>query len=487
MSKDDQQLHPLIASFLSEISKPETQSRQNADHPSYWTSNPASLLTTSNVHSVSLGTGNRIFETLLPTIESAQDEVLFVTCYWAQSDSLNRIGDSLRKLSARNLATSPNKRIRVRICFSSSGVWQKLSHPQSRQGRLYSPAEWSKTLGLPNPDELQGIDLQVKSVFFLPISIIHPKFVVVDRKLAFLPSCNVSWEEWLEGCVELSGQVVRAFVRFWEAFWADGEDRGPGSGIAAGLGETITTTIPSSSAPSPALLTHLPFPNNIQTQETTTLFIPSPHHRNPDFRPIPFQSPPLPPPTPLNTFLLLAFSQAKCKITIQTPNLTSQPAMEGLLAALGRGVEVSITTSENLQRMEQVVTAGTTTGRCIEHMVAKHKLMVEERKKRGQDVEEAHLPVGKLSVAYYTPHPRSESQPQEMRLPDEPVQSHFKLTLIDDDAAVFGSGNLDRASWFTSQELGVAFFGREVVGRVGEGLKGVMGGRNGRRRVVYEG
>lgn len=496
-----QEQHPLIASFLSEIVSPSTQAKQSLDHPNYWTSNPSSLLTTSNIHSLWLGTGNRILETLLPALESAETEVLFVTCYWAQSDSLNRISDSLRKLSARNLETASSPRTRVRICFSSSGVWQKLSHPQSRKGRIYSPAEWSGSLGLPGPEELRGIDLQVKSVFFLPISIVHPKFVVIDRKLAFLPSCNVSWEEWFEGCVVLSGDVVGQFVKFWQEFWADGEEVG-GLSTNAGWEEVAHARLSSpSSTPSPALLAHLQFPTNNKSHanQTQTLFLPSPHHRNPSFRPLPFQSPPQPPPTPLNTFFLLAINSAKHKITLQTPNLTSQPAIDALLAALTRGVEVKITTSENLQRLEQVVTAGTTTGICVGGLVRGYRGLVEERKKgleREREIEDALPAVGRLSVSYFQPASHHHSLPQvqaqdeeasqqHLHLsPDEPDQSHFKLTIIDGEVAVFGSGNLDRASWFTSQELGVAFFGKDFVGSVEEVVEGVMGGR---RKVFFEG
>jgi phosphatidylserine/phosphatidylglycerophosphate/cardiolipin synthase-like enzyme len=486
MSQDEEWHHPLITSFLSKISEPSIRAKQELDFPDHWTSNPSSLLTTANIHSLSLGTGNRILETLLPALESAESEVLFVTCYWAQSDSLNRIADSLRKLSARNLASPKTDKTRVRICFSSSGVWQKLSHPQTRQGRTYAPSEWSKTLGLPSPEELQGIDLQVKSIFFLPISIIHPKFVVIDRKLAFLPSCNVSWEEWFEGCVELSGGVVGQFVEFWEDFWEDF-----GRGIASTLdGSRSPVQFPSSSSsPSPALLTHLSHSQLSETQ-TKTLFLPSPHHRNPQFHPFPLQSHPDPPPTPLNTFLLLAFTYARRSIRIQTPNLTSQPAIEALLGALARGVQVRITTSEDLQRMEQVVTAGTTTGRCVAQLVQRHGMLVEERRRaREQDVEEGMGRVGQLSISYYQPSQSrlqvQDGDTQEAGVQaDEPVQSHFKLTIIDGQVAVFGSGNLDRASWFTSQELGVAFFGREFVGSVEEGLERAM---RGRRKVFFEG
>ena len=94
-------------------------------------------------------------------------------------------------------------------------------HTQAATGRIYQSNEWTNALGLPAPEELEGVELQVKSVFLLPISIIHPKFVIIDRKRAFLPSCNISWEEWFEGCVEFGGAVVLQFVRFWEEFGAD--------------------------------------------------------------------------------------------------------------------------------------------------------------------------------------------------------------------------------------------------------------------------
>ena len=154
---------------------------------------------------------------------------------------------------------------------------------------------------------------------------------------------------------------------------------------------------------------------------------------------------------------------------------------------MARGVEVRITTSENLQRIEQVVTAGTTTGRCVAQLVNGHAASVGERRRKAgeQDVEEALPEVGRLSISYYQPSQCLEAQlHEEEGQGDEPVQSHFKLTIIDGEVAVFGSGNLDRASWFTSQELGLAFFGREFVAKVEEGLEGSMSER---RKVFFEG
>jgi phosphatidylserine/phosphatidylglycerophosphate/cardiolipin synthase-like enzyme len=457
--------HPLIKAFLSTSVETKTLTEQNADQPQYWTSNPNSLLTTSGIHAINLGTGNRILASLLPALENAKSEVIFVTCYWAASESLNRICDSLRKLSAK--AVAQGRKIRVRICFSSSGLLQKLFHTQSSTGKVYEPSEWSKALGLPGPDELENLDLQIKSVFLLPISIIHPKFVIIDRKRAFLPSCNVSWEEWFEGCLELSGLVVGQFLRFWEEFWADDQDRGLSRTASAVSHENTDIRSQNLSG----LLHHHNFEPAPSVQ---TLFLPSPHHRNPRIS-LPWQSAAPAPSTPLNIFLLQAFDSARSYIYIQTPNVTSQPAIAAILEALKRGVGVTIVTSERLQLLEQIITAGTTSPRCVSKLIAQHEALANTL---SADIEDAAaLRLGKLKVSYYKPRDGQEASH------DEPVQSHFKLTIVDGEVAVFGSGNMDRPSWYTSQELGVAFFDRAFVAKVEEGVEEALGGR---RKVAYE-
>lgn len=55
------------------------------------------------------------------------------------------------------------------------------------------------------------------------------------------------------------------------------------------------------------------------------------------------------------------------------------------------------------------------------------------------------------------------------------IKTHAKCTIVDDEIVVLGSGNMDRASWFTSQELGVAIEGREVVREVWERLEEKLG------------
>jgi len=74
-----------------------------------------------------------------------------------------------------------------------------------------------------------------------------------------------------------------------------------------------------------------------------------------------------------------------------------------------------------------------------------------------------------LEVLFYQPHAQGRS--------GEPDQSHLKLTLVDGDVAVFGSGNMDRPSWYTSQELGIAVFSEDVVGQTRNALVEALEGR----------
>jgi hypothetical protein len=97
--------------------------------PNYFLHIPSTLITTSNLHSLSLGTGESIYTSLLSLLESADHEVVLVTCFWASSASAKLVNEVLVKLSEKG--ERKGGKIRVRICFSSSGVVQKLLHPQN--------------------------------------------------------------------------------------------------------------------------------------------------------------------------------------------------------------------------------------------------------------------------------------------------------------------------------------------------------------------
>jgi phosphatidylserine/phosphatidylglycerophosphate/cardiolipin synthase-like enzyme len=434
------------------------QQEQDHDLPSYHVDAPECLITTSVPRALFVGTGHSIFtRALLPAILNAKQSVHFVTCYWADSPTLDAFRDSLVKLASSRVEdgnhTSP---LRVTIGFSSSGLFQKLFHTGSRDGHVYPPKQWAK-LGLPDQATLKrgGIELSVKSLFFTPVSVMHPKYLLVDGTRAWIPSCNVSWERWFEGCVEVEGDIVQQLTRFNDHVWRAPELRdsngalelqqktAPGSALKPGRGQSKRASLMTGGVEGSATQS-LRFP---ETAPVPTIFLPSSHHRNPRFSFFPFLSQANPPMTPLNAALLTLISNAQRSIVMVTPNVTSWPVVEALLAALERGVDVQIRTSKAMMLIEQLVTAGTTTAWTLDRLIRKYKAF-----RRYSDDPEAQQTVGRLEVLYY--HPLSGRLGEE----DEPVLSHFKMTMVDEEYLVLGSGNMDRASWWTSQEIGVLFY-----------------------------
>lgn len=465
-------ISPSIAHFnVPFISTLDAAAPINAsDEPNYYARYPRSLITTSNTGSFMTGTGLAIYDAITPLLRETQQELLLVTCFWARSASLNALNAILRSLSDKAIRRGTDK-IRVRLCFSSSSLFQKLLHRQSVTGQTYPKSSWAKKLGLPHPDELGGLDIRVKSIFMLPFSVMHPKFIIIDRRRVILPSCNISWEEWFEGALDMDGPVVDQFVRFYHAFW-DQRQQGP---PLPNNNETNIAKIEEQDALKSLV--------QVSANHVQTVFLPSPHRRNPRFNFFAPSNRILAPPTPLNTFVLTLFAKAEQSIRIQTPNVTAPPVLAGLLKALARGVDVRITTSKRLMILEQLVTAGTTTSQCIKKLVRRYQSLVSPSLQGPLSDEEAAIAStkpGRLQISYFEPVGGPRKKGQEA---GEPQQSHLKMTIVDDEVLVLGSGNMDRASWFTSQELGVAFFSADVVKSV---ASAVDMGMEGRSRVVFD-
>jgi phosphatidylserine/phosphatidylglycerophosphate/cardiolipin synthase-like enzyme len=445
------------------------------DDPKYYSRYPRTLITTSNLDTFVTGTGSAIYNSLIPLLEGTNHELILVTCFWAQSETLEALNSVLRNLSTKAIHRGTEK-IRVRLCFSSLSIFQKLFHNQAVTGQSYPTQVWMKKLGLPHPKELCGLNLKIKSVFMLPFSVMHPKFIIVDRKKVTLPSCNISWEEWFEGAITMTGPVVEQFLKFYFAFW-ERRDEVPAVTWTEQQDAANGRNDPSSTGLS------LKSKCDLASSNVPTIFLPSPHRRNPRLNPFAPMEKILAPPTPLNTFILTLFAKAERCIRIQTPNVTAPPVLSALLAALTRGIDVQILTSERLMILEQLVTAGTTTSRCIATLIKRYRKLVNIHLQRSIGDEEAAISpstFGRLHISYYEPIGGPKARGKER---GEPQQSHLKMTLVDDEVAVLGSGNLDRASWFTSQELGVAFFDKDVVKKVAGAVDEAMQGRS---QVVFD-
>lgn len=321
-------------------------------------------LSISSPLSLATGTGFSVYKnSIIPTIKAAQREVILVTCFWAQSETLTSVNDALRHLSDKALASS--SKISVRIYFSSSSLARNLLLPTPKSGQNYPPPTWNK-LGLPHPEELTGLSISIRRKFFWPLGIIHSKYVIVDREVAIFPSCNVSWERWFEVAVSLRGPVVEHLLSFHTDFWEDGRPFPVIHSIKRQL------EIGSSVTPGPTVVIFSPF-------QAGTALLPSPHtssllpnHLNPRsiLGHLPcftgsshsFPSTPL-----LNKTHHLLFT-AKSSIIMLTPNLTEPVVINDLIQAMDRGVDVHLWTNRKLMTMEQIVTAGTTTPICLQSL-----------------------------------------------------------------------------------------------------------------------
>ncbi|KAG7108699.1 L-galactonate dehydratase like protein [Verticillium longisporum] len=561
-NRDDHRTRPRLAtpstmfpsSFVDRWSR-SIQTRRDEqlhDFPNYHLSNPEELVTTSTPQSITVGSGVFIYkQTLLPAILTARHEVILVTCFWAESDTLRALRETLHELAKRRRETiasdtdsSSLPRLRIRIGFSSRSFFQKIFHPWSRDGHAYPPSAWAKledkmkgllqeTLSkgyrhfklkvgsnveqdkkrltiardvigydkgnilmvdanqvwsVPeaiaymkelkefkpwfieeptSPDDILGhkaIDacrmggvnevlavLLMAKKFNVPIvphsgGVGLPEYtqhlstidyVVVSGKLSVL-----DWEVWFEGCVEFTGPAVEQLLRFYASVW-DGNVRQVADWDDSRTrdAQSIPPIEPTRNEPDSACQKRL-----LDPTPTPTMILPSSHHVNPSFRYIPFLGRLTSPATPLNAALLDLFASAQTQIDIITPNLTCRAVVDALLASLARGVNVRIRTSRNMMLIEQLVTACTTTEWTIRSLINRYEALTASWTSRAFDMEAQRQRPGRLEIYYYRPATKS---------PDEPVVSHLKMTLVDREYLMLGSGNLDRASWYTSQELGI--------------------------------
>ncbi len=114
--------------------------------------------------------------------------------------------------------------------------------------------------------------------------------------------------------------------------------------------------------------------------------------------------------------------------------------------------------------LEQLITAGTITELSVWHLVRDYrKLEIATTTSAIARTEEGRGQVGRLRIGYF--------------IGGHEAKCHVKCTVVDGEVVVLGSGNMDRASWYTSQELGVALEGREIVEHVWGTLEARLNGR----------
>ncbi|KAK4248438.1 hypothetical protein C7999DRAFT_40311 [Corynascus novoguineensis] len=146
-------------------------------------------------------------------IVRAQKEVYLATNYWQNSVASRYITNAIRELDRR--AGARGRRIVLKILYDRGSPRQ-----------LYEPHYFvsekeatSKNVNLPHPHEISNIDMEVMNFHTPLMGTFHPKFMLVDRRIALLQSNNIQDNDNLEMLVHLEGPIVDSFYDMALIFW----------------------------------------------------------------------------------------------------------------------------------------------------------------------------------------------------------------------------------------------------------------------------
>ncbi|KAL5533428.1 hypothetical protein ACEPAF_5204 [Sanghuangporus sanghuang] len=140
-------------------------------------------------------------------IANAQHEVFIATNYLENSHSSQLVSDALRALSRRGVEEkrSDEQKIVVKIVYDRGTVSQ-IIHNHA----LVPPTKW-ESVGLPRPEDLKGIRIEIVNYHRPPLGTFHAKYLIVDRKIACINSNNIQDRPNVEMCLHLEGPIVDSF------------------------------------------------------------------------------------------------------------------------------------------------------------------------------------------------------------------------------------------------------------------------------------
>lgn len=118
-------------------------------------------------------------------IARAEKEVFFSTNYWGASGAATLITDSLIELNKR--AGARQERVVIKILYDRGSLKQAFDNHL-----IVQPSEYTgPRLKIPDPKDVPHLDLEVMNFHTPILGTFHSKFVVVDRKIGMVASCNV--------------------------------------------------------------------------------------------------------------------------------------------------------------------------------------------------------------------------------------------------------------------------------------------------------
>ncbi|KAF7359290.1 hypothetical protein MSAN_01271400 [Mycena sanguinolenta] len=135
-------------------------------------------------------------------IVRADKEVILATNYWQNSVASKYITNAMKELSRR--AGEGGTKIVMKLEYDRGSPRQVIQNHYIVSQKEYT----GKNVGLPPPEEIPNIDLQVMNYHRPMLGTFHCKYMIVDRKYAVLQSNNIQDNDNLEKMIHLEGPIV---------------------------------------------------------------------------------------------------------------------------------------------------------------------------------------------------------------------------------------------------------------------------------------
>ena len=118
-------------------------------------------------------------------IVRAKKEVLLATNFWKKSGASTLVHDAIIELSKR--AGERGEKIVFKLMYDRGDVKQFVTNHQNVAPSTYT----GDAVGLPPPEQIPNVDVQVVNFHKPPLGTFHSKFMVVDRQIATISSNNI--------------------------------------------------------------------------------------------------------------------------------------------------------------------------------------------------------------------------------------------------------------------------------------------------------
>ncbi|KAJ7739658.1 iq calmodulin-binding motif protein [Mycena maculata] len=135
-------------------------------------------------------------------IVRADKEVFLATNYWQNSVASKYITNAMKELSRR--AGERGTKVVMKIEYDRGSPRQVLQNHYIVAEKEYT----GKNVGMPAPEEIPNIDLQVMNYHRPMLGTFHCKYMIVDRKYAVLQSNNIQDNDNVEMMTHLEGPIV---------------------------------------------------------------------------------------------------------------------------------------------------------------------------------------------------------------------------------------------------------------------------------------